>query len=224
MGVLFDFKFDRLISKTLIKVLYAIFLALPLIYVSYLVLIGEPRAGFNYLIWFTLGYPIYWVLVRVICENWIVRFLMAEDVKEIRLGLLAKRETSAVRGTSAPTPEIKRFNGYEIKLNGYEIKHHAILIGANLVGLNLRDADLFAANLSDANLSDANLSGAKLKFANLVHANLNGANLSDADLSDANLSDANLSGANLSGANLEGVKLSGADLTDAIMPDGTIHE
>lgn len=219
MGVLFDFKFDRLISKTLIKVLYAIFLALPVIYVSYLVLIGEPRTGFNYLIWSTLGYPIYWVLVRVICENWIVRFLMAEDVKEIRLGLLAKRETSAVSGTSAPTPEIKRFNGYEIKLNGYEIKHHAILIGANLVGLNLRDADLFAANLSDANLSDANLSGAKLKFANLVHANLNGANLSNADLSDANLSDANLSG-----ANLEGVKLSGADLTDAIMPDGTIHE
>ena len=219
MGVLFDFKFDRLISKTLIKVLYAIFLALPLIYVSYHFVIGGPGTGFSYLILVTLGYPIYWVLVRVICENWIVRFLMAEDVKEIRLGLLAKRETSAVSGTSAPTPKIKRFNGYEIKLNGYEIKHHAILIGANLVGLNLRDADLFAANLSDANLSDANLSGAKLKFANLVHANL-----SDADLSDANLSDANLSGANLSGANLEGVKLSGADLTDAIMPDGTIHE
>ncbi len=214
MGVLFDFKFDRLISKTLIKVLYAIFLALPLIYVCYLVLIGGPGTGFKYLILSSLGYPIYWVLVRVICENWIVRFLMAEDVKEIRLGLLAKRETSAVSGTSAPTPKIKRFNGYEIKLNGYEIKHHAILIGANLVGLNLRDADLFAANLSDANLSDANLSGAKLKFANLVHANLNGANLSNADLSDANLSDASLQGTNLTGANLKGAR----------MPDGTIHD
>jgi len=97
--------------------------------------------------------------------------------------------------TTSPTPKI-------IRLNGYEIKHHAILIGANLVGLNLQNADLFAANLSDADLSGADLSGA--------------------DLRNANLTCANLTGANLRGANLEDANLTGAKLSGTIMPDGTI--
>jgi len=197
MAKLFDFKFEHLHSKKIIKILYVIFVAAPLIYALEAWMTGEnPLSVF----WWAIfpGYPIYWLLIRLIFENWLVRFLMAADIKEIRLRLPALRETSAVRETSAlkeastPTPEFKRFNGYEIK-------HHAILIGANLVGLNLRNADLVGANLSNANLSDA-------------------------DLTNSNLSYANLSYSNLSGAVLTGANLVGANLTGATMPDGTIQD
>ena len=59
-----------------------------------------------------------------------------------------------------------------MKVNGYEIKPSADLIGANL-----KDADLKGADLKDADLKDADLDGAYLMYANLEGANLNNANV-----------------------------------------------
>jgi len=47
-----------------------------------------------------------------------------------------------------------------MKINGYEIKPGANLLGANLLGADLRGADLEGANLEGANLRGANLDGA----------------------------------------------------------------
>ena len=129
------------------------------------------------------------------------------------------------------------------KVNGYEIKPGAKLIGANLEnvdlsgldlnGANLRDAKLSGANLRDANLTNANLTGAKLTRANLTDANLNVALLIDVDLTGANLTranlrgtglyDSNLTNANLTGANLTGANLESADLTGAKLKDANLE-
>ena len=62
-----------------------------------------------------------------------------------------------------------------MKINGYEIKPGAYLVGANLEGANLLGANLVGANLEDAYLEGANLVGANLLGANLRDANLDGA-------------------------------------------------
>ena len=98
-----------------------------------------------------------------------------------------------------------------MKINGYEIKPGANLVGANLRGANLVNADLRYANLEGADLWSANLRG-----ANLWSANLRGANLWCADLVGADLRGANLQGADLRGANLQGADLEGANITGTI--------
>jgi hypothetical protein len=67
-------------------------------------------------------------------------------------------------------PYLKSQN--QMKINGYEIKPCANLVGANLVGANLVNAKLEGADLRYANLWDADLRG-----ANLVNAKLEGANI-----------------------------------------------
>ena len=219
MKDLFDFKFEHFITKTVIKVLYAVFVA-----ISALVCAVGFYSNFKDSFWlslaFVFGFYIVSLLLRVLFEDRVVKFEMAEDIKEIRKKLSTVRETSAVRETSSeqttsPTPKI-------LSVNGYEIKPYAILIGANLVGLDLQNVNLLSANLSDANLEGAKLQGADLRSANLSGANLTGANLTGANLRGANLQGANLQGANLRGANREDANLTGAKLSGTIMPDGTI--
>ena len=62
--------------------------------------------------------------LRLFAENWLVRFQMAQDVKEIRATFAAVRETSATNSS------IKKFNGYRIQ-------HHAILTGADMTNAYL---------------------------------------------------------------------------------------
>ena len=113
-------------------------------------------------------------------------------------------------------------------VNGYEIRPHADLHGANLSDADLREANLSDADLREANLRGADLTGADLREAGLYGVNLYGANLTGADLrganlrvvnlSKANLSEANLRGADLHGADLRGANLRGADLPDFQIP------
>lgn len=81
-----------------------------------------------------------------------------------------------------------------MKVNGYEIKPHADLRGANLQGEDLWRADLEGANLRNADLRGANLWCADLRGADLEGADLEGASLLDADLRNANLEGAVVTG------------------------------
>jgi hypothetical protein len=94
-----------------------------------------------------------------------------------------------------------------MKINGYEIKPGANLVGADLRGADLRYANLDGANLVNANLATADLRGADLRGANLRGANLGYANLKGADLRNADLEGADLRNADLRGANITGTIL-----------------
>jgi uncharacterized protein YjbI with pentapeptide repeats len=114
-----------------------------------------------------------------------------------------------------------------MKINGYEIKPGANLVGADLRGADLRYANLDGANLEGADLRNADLRGADLRYANLRganlvnanlrYANLRGANLEGADLEGADLRNADLRNADLVNAKLEGAKLEGANITGTIL-------
>ena len=61
-----------------------------------------------------------------------------------------------------------------MNVNGYEIKSHSNLQGADLWCADLRFADLRFADLVGANLVGADLEGADLEGANLEGANVTG--------------------------------------------------
>ncbi|MAD98964.1 MAG: hypothetical protein Unbinned200contig1002_26 [Prokaryotic dsDNA virus sp.] len=93
-----------------------------------------------------------------------------------------------------------------MKVNGYEIKADADLIGADLYGADLEGANLYGADLEGANLYGADLRGADLRHANLIGANLSGADLEGADLSAADLRGADLRRADLRRTDLRRAK------------------
>jgi hypothetical protein len=104
-----------------------------------------------------------------------------------------------------------------MKINGYEIKPGANLVGANLRGADLKNvnlcgANLWGADLVNAYLRDVKLVGAVLRDADLRDANLWGADLRSADLVGANLVDADLRSANLEGADLRYANVTGTIL------------
>ena len=168
----FDFKFELLITKDIVKIVYGFGVALGTIGAVFGVFVG-----FDYFSWVGIGaslwgYFIFLLLLRHFSENSLVKFQIAEDIKEIRL---AKEIDDMIKPNADPS-------------------------GVNMVAVNLPGADLVRADLAGEDLSDANLSGADLSFANLTGADLSFANLTGANLTGANLSGANLTGANLSRA------------------------
>ena len=187
----FDFKFERLITKDIVKIVYGFGVALGTIGAVFGVFVG-----FDYFGWVGIGaslwgYFIFLLLLRLFSENSLVKFQIAEDIKEIRL---AKEIDDMIKPNADPS-------------------------GVNMVAVNLPGADLVRADLAGEDLSDANLSGADLSFANLTGADLSFANLTGANLTGANLSGANLTGANLTGANLTGANLTGATMPDGTKHD-----
>lgn len=105
-------------------------------------------------------------------------------------------------------------------INGYEIRPHADLIGADLRYADLKGENLYDVLLSRANLYGADLSGADLSYAyldnaNLAHANLNGANLYHTNLHQAHLKLADLTSSNVTASNLSEANLIRANLTKA---------
>ena len=121
---LFDFKFDHSISKTVIKVLYVtwvVLMTIAFIVLTFLFVIERFLASNAALL---IIYSRTLLLLRLFVENWLVRFQMAQDVKEIRATFAAVRETSAT-------------NSLFKKFNGYQIQHLAILTGADMTNANL---------------------------------------------------------------------------------------
>ena len=92
MDKLFDFKFDYLISRTILKVIYAIFVALLTVgvFVGYVFIVRD--GNFAGIIGAPIAYFIILLLLRVLIEDRLVKFQMAEDIKEMRKNM-ACRET-----------------------------------------------------------------------------------------------------------------------------------
>lgn len=84
MDKLFDFKFDYFISRTVLRVLYAIFVAILTFGVVGGVLYYASEGFLVAVIGLVIGYLIILLLLRVLFEDRFVKFQMAEDIKEIR--------------------------------------------------------------------------------------------------------------------------------------------
>ena len=89
MDKLFDFKFNHLITKTVLKVLYAILVALLTIAAVVGVLQFANDGFFVGIIGVVVGYFIILLLLRVLFEDRLVKFQMAENIKEIRENLIS---------------------------------------------------------------------------------------------------------------------------------------
>ena len=84
MDKLFDFKFNHLITKTVLKVLYAILVALLTIAAVVGVLQFASDGFLVAIVGVVVGYFIVLLLLRVLFEDRLVKFQMAENIKEIR--------------------------------------------------------------------------------------------------------------------------------------------
>jgi hypothetical protein len=87
MDKLFDFKFDYLIAKTVLKVLYAILVALWTIATFVGVLVFASKGLLGEIIAVVGSYLILLLVLRVLVEDRLVKFRMAEDINEIRKNL-----------------------------------------------------------------------------------------------------------------------------------------
>ena len=89
MDKLFDFKFNHLITKTVLKVLYAILVALLTIAAVVGVLQFASDGFLVAIVGVVVGYFIVLLLLRVLFEDRLVKFQMAENIKEIRAKISA---------------------------------------------------------------------------------------------------------------------------------------
>ena len=89
MDKLFDFTFDYLITRTILKVLYAIFVALLTIGVFAGVIFYAREGSLPGIIGVVIAYLIVLLLIRVLFEDRLVKFQMAEDIKKIRENLIS---------------------------------------------------------------------------------------------------------------------------------------
>lgn len=87
MYELFDFKFEYLITKTILKVLYAILVAFLTIGAVVGALRFASEGFWVAIIGVVIGYLFILLLLRVLFEDRLVKFQMAEDIKEIRAKL-----------------------------------------------------------------------------------------------------------------------------------------
>ena len=240
-GSLFDFRFDRLVAPTILRILYAIdtvIICLVTVFGSLFFAVNQNAIAL------VIGPIVGFILLlsqRIIFESIVIKFQVAQDVRDLRnkyLSLIPPVATATPitppwstdtgSTTSASTPgsaplmnsasaalekEVLLANiDRELIVNGYKIRPAENLAGADLTGANLNKAKLAGANLNKAKLAGANLNKANLNKANLTGADLSGANLQGADLTGADLTGADLTDAYLGWANL-----SLANLTDAIL-------
>ena len=89
MDKLFDFTFDYLITRTILKVLYAIFVALLTIGVFAGVILYAREGSLPGIIGVVIAYLIVLLLIRVLFEDRLVKFQMAEDIRKIRENLIS---------------------------------------------------------------------------------------------------------------------------------------
>jgi hypothetical protein len=81
---LFDFKFDSLISPKIIRAIYAALAVIITVVGGVLTLtLIDATSGLS-LVLVPLGWAIYLGIIRIIFEAAIVRFQMAQDIREIK--------------------------------------------------------------------------------------------------------------------------------------------
>lgn len=81
---LIDFKFDKILTAKVIRVLYAIVVALAVIFALATVISGISENSIGLIIFGPLASLLYLVFFRLIFESMIVKFQMAQDIREIK--------------------------------------------------------------------------------------------------------------------------------------------
>jgi hypothetical protein len=81
---LFDFKFDSLISPKIIRAIYAALAVIITVVGGVLTLTLIDATNGLSLVLVPLGWAIYLGIIRIIFEAAIVRFQMAQDIREIK--------------------------------------------------------------------------------------------------------------------------------------------
>jgi hypothetical protein len=86
---LYDFKFDSLIASKIIRTLYAVLAILTTGIMGIFTLVLIPGSRGTSLIFMPIVTVIYLVILRVSIESVIVKFQMAQDIRDIKNKYLA---------------------------------------------------------------------------------------------------------------------------------------
>lgn len=81
---LLDFKFDKILTAKVIRVLYAIVVALAVIFALATFISGINERSIGLIIFGPLGSLLYLLFFRIIFESLIVKFQMAQDIRDIK--------------------------------------------------------------------------------------------------------------------------------------------
>jgi hypothetical protein len=81
---LIDFKFDKILTAKVIRVLYAVVVALAVIFALATIISGISESSIGLIILGPLGSLLYLLFFRLIFESLIVKFQMAQDIREIK--------------------------------------------------------------------------------------------------------------------------------------------
>jgi len=80
----YDFKFDTLIAPKIIRTLYAVLAILITIGSAILLLVLMPSTNNLSLLFMPIVWLVYMVIVRIAVESVIIKFQMAQDIREIK--------------------------------------------------------------------------------------------------------------------------------------------
>mgnify|MGYP000114800576 CR=1 FL=1 len=81
---LFDFKFDKILTAKVIRVLYAIVVIVAVIFAIATLISGINEGSIGLIIFGPLGALLYLMLFRLIFESLIIKFQMAQDIRDIK--------------------------------------------------------------------------------------------------------------------------------------------
>lgn len=81
---LLDFKFDTLLAPKVIRGIYAVLVVLSTVVMAIAMLATISSSKGLSLIVMPLAWVIYWVILRIIIEAVIVKFQMAQDIRDIK--------------------------------------------------------------------------------------------------------------------------------------------
>ena len=81
---LFDFKFDVILTSKVLRVLYAIVVFITVLATIGFVITGISENQIGYVIFGPVGSVLYLMFVRIIFESLIIKFQMAQDIREIK--------------------------------------------------------------------------------------------------------------------------------------------
>jgi hypothetical protein len=81
---LFDFKFDKILTAKVIRVLYAIVVIISVIFAIATLISGISEGSIGLIVFGPLGALLYLMFFRLIFESLIIKFQMAQDIRDIK--------------------------------------------------------------------------------------------------------------------------------------------
>ena len=82
---LFDFKFNKILTAKVLRILYAIFAVVIALVAIGSVISGISSNSIAVIILGPLGCVIYLMFLRIVFESVIIKFQMAQDIREIKV-------------------------------------------------------------------------------------------------------------------------------------------